>query len=77
MKPRIKKLIGFMALLPALVVYVGGAAALGDRVPDNQLLKVAFYLVAGVAWAFPVKYLMLWMNAEPRAATTAPDRDRD
>lgn len=64
MPPRIKKLIGFALFLPALMLYFFAAAALGERVPDNQLLKAGYFLIAGVAWAFPAKYLILWMNAE-------------
>ncbi len=65
MPPRVKKLIGFFLFLPALVLYFFAAAALGERVPDFQLLKAAYFLFAGVAWALPAKYLMVWMNAEP------------
>ena len=75
MPPRIKKLVGFMGLLPILVLYFFAAAALGELIPNNQLLKVIYYLIAGIAWAFPVKYLMFWMNAERGEKNTAPDRE--
>jgi hypothetical protein len=65
MPPRIKKLIGFSLFLPGLIVYFFAAAALGERVPDFQLMKAAYFLVAGVAWAFPAKFLIQWMHAEP------------
>lgn len=65
MSPRLKKLIGFAIFLPGLVLYFFAAAALGERVPDIQILKAGYFLVAGVAWAFPAKFLMQWMNAEP------------
>lgn len=65
LRPRIKKLIGFLAFLPALALYFFAAAALGELVPNIQLLKAAYYLVAGIAWAFPARYLMKWMEAEP------------
>lgn len=68
MPPRIKKLIGFAAFLPVLMLYFFAAAALGELVPNNQLLKAAYFLVAGIAWALPTKYLITWMNAEPKAA---------
>ena len=67
MPPRIKKLIGFAAFLPVLMLYFFAAAALGERVPDNQLLKAGYFLIAGIAWAFPAKYLITWMNSEPAA----------
>ena len=66
MSPRLKKLLGFAIFLPLLVVYFFAAAALSEKVPNHQLLKAAYFLVAGVAWAFPAKYLMEWMNREPR-----------
>ncbi|WDI30887.1 DUF2842 domain-containing protein [Hyphococcus flavus] len=66
MSPRIKKLLGFFLFLPCLILYFFAAAALGERVPDFQLLKAAYFLVAGVAWALPAKYLMQWMDAEPK-----------
>lgn len=66
MSPRVKKLIGFAAFLPLLIAYFFAAAALGERVPNHQLLKALYYLIAGVAWAFPMKYLIAWMNAEPK-----------
>lgn len=64
MPARLKKLLGFAVLLPALAVYFLAAAALGERVPDHQFLKAGYYLIAGLAWAFPAKYLVQWMNAE-------------
>jgi len=65
MPPRLKKLIGFLLFLPFLMLYFFAAAALGERVPDIQLLKAAYFLAAGIAWALPAKYLMAWMDAEP------------
>lgn len=71
MSPRIKKLVALIVLLPCLVAYFFAAAALGERVPNTQLLKVPYYIVAGIAWAFPVRYLIMWANRE-----NVPDRDR-
>lgn len=67
MSPRIKKLIGFAALLPAIALYFFAAAALGELVPSNQLLKVAYYLVAGIAWAAPAGLFIRWMERDPKA----------
>lgn len=65
MHPRLKKLVGFALFLPMLVVYFFAAAALGELVPNHQLLKVIYFLIAGIAWAFPARYAMVWMEAEP------------
>ena len=65
MPPRVRKLVGIALFLPALMLYFFAAAALGERVPDIQLLKIAYYLTAGIAWAFPARYLMQWMEGDP------------
>ncbi len=65
MRPRIKKLIGMSILVPGLAAYVFAAAALGEATPDHWLVRLVYFAAAGVVWAFPVKYLMRWMNAEP------------
>ncbi|WP_428409543.1 DUF2842 domain-containing protein [Hyphococcus sp.] len=65
MSPRLKKLIGFLLFLPALILYFFAAAALGELVPNVQILKAAYFLLAGIAWAFPARYLMQWMEREP------------
>jgi len=71
MAPRIKKLIGFAVFLPALVIYFFAAATLSEAVPNHQLVKALYFLAAGVIWAFPARYLLQWMNNDPRAARNA------
>lgn len=70
MTPRLKKLIGLFILLPGLLAYVLGAIVLADRVPAHWLAQLLYFAVAGVAWAFPFKFLMAWMNAEPSRSGT-------
>lgn len=64
MSPRLKKLIALFVLLPGLLLYFFAAAALGEKVPDNQLLKVVYYIIAGLAWAYPVRFLIIWANKD-------------
>ncbi len=71
MSPRLKKLVALIVLLPFLAAYMFAAAALGERVPNVQILKVPYYIVAGIAWALPVRYLIMWANRE-----NVPDQDR-
>lgn len=68
MQPRVKKLIGLVLAAPLLLIYIGAAAWIGSALPETVLLQAPYYLVAGVIWAFPAKYAVLWMNrpAEPR-----------
>ncbi len=64
MSPRLKKLIALLVLLPGLTVYFFAAAALGERVPDIQILKIFYYIAAGLAWAYPVRFLIMWANKD-------------
>ena len=64
-----KKLFGFLLFLPALMVYFFAAAALGEFVPNNQLLKALYYLVAGIAWSFPSIFYIRWLNSDPKRDT--------
>ena len=50
-----------IAGLLGFVLYVGVAVALGDHVLGlHWLLQALYYLVAGLAWAFPAAWLMRW-----------------
>ena len=64
MPPRLKKLIALLVLLPGLLVYFFAAAALGEQVPDLQILKIVYYMIAGLAWAYPVRFLIIWANKD-------------
>lgn len=65
MSARLKKLIGLFILLPAIALYLFVAAAIADFLPDRRIVKLIYFIVAGVAWAPPARYLILWMNADP------------
>ena len=73
LEPRVKKLIGVLVGAPLVFVYIGLAAWLGSLLPETILLQLPFYLVAGVIWAFPAKYAVLWMNRPVEYAHRAQD----
>ena len=68
MSPRIKKLIGTIAILIWLFVYallVSGFAA--HYLPGaHGIGAFVFYLAAGTFWAVPVGLLFPWMMREPK-----------
>ena len=33
-----------------------------EYLPDHWAIELVYYAVFGVAWAFPTKYLMVWMH---------------
>ncbi len=64
MKPRVKKLIGLIVLLPGLLIYFGAVVTLADRLPDFWLARLIYFMVTGLAWALPVIPLLSWMSKD-------------
>lgn len=64
MTVRTRKLIGTVALLGFLALYVWLVAAIGlGRIADRGPLSVfAYALVAGFAWVVPAGLLIRWMQ---------------
>ena len=47
--------------IAGLIVYIMIATAVADIVvPMHWTIQAAYYLVAGVAWVFPIHWLMFW-----------------
>lgn len=52
-----------MAILMAgMAIYIVAAVVLADYVPDHWAAQLAFFAVAGVAWALPLRGLLRWIN---------------
>jgi hypothetical protein len=50
-------LLGFAGFL----AYVAGVVVLADEVTQaHWLVQLAFFIAAGVLWAFPARWLMFW-----------------
>jgi hypothetical protein len=62
MSVRTRKLIGSMAIVGFLGLYIAVVATLAERLPANWVVQLAFFLVAGVAWGGPLIPLITWMN---------------
>lgn len=59
-------LIGFLA-------YIMVAVALGDVVVHRHwLLQLLYYVVAGIVWVFPAKWLIVWAARAPRPNPPQP-----
>lgn len=60
---RTRKFIGMIVLLTFLVLYsfLVMTIAVSGHLPDNGLVHFLYYAVAGVIWAFPARYLVVWM----------------
>jgi hypothetical protein len=64
MRPRIRKLIGTVALLALVLVWSLLAMALAQivLVRTNGALDFAYYLVAGIGWVPLAMLLVSWMS---------------
>ncbi len=53
--------IAVVAGVGGLILYVMAVVALADHVLGlNWAIQAAYYLVAGIAWVFPMQKLMYW-----------------
>ena len=53
----------FAATVMGLVfftAYVAAAITLPDLLPQNWAVQAVYFLVAGVVWVFPIRWLMYW-----------------
>ncbi|MBI5942116.1 MAG: DUF2842 domain-containing protein [Caulobacterales bacterium] len=66
MNPRIRKLVGMVAILLFLVLYVSAAVAIADHLPRHPAVSLIYFAIVGVAWGLPLFPLMSWMNREPK-----------
>jgi hypothetical protein len=66
LSPRIKKLIGTLALLIWLPLYALAAMRLGvTMLPEaNGFTTLVYYAVVGTAWIIPIGLMLPWMHRE-------------
>ena len=43
-----------------IIVYVAAAITLPDVLPSHWAFQALYFVIAGVVWVFPVRWLMLW-----------------
>ncbi|MDB5456929.1 MAG: hypothetical protein JWP92_2514 [Caulobacter sp.] len=60
--PRLRKLIGGLGILAFLAFYIWAVTGLFERLPDNRLIQLAYFVVAGLGWGLPLIPLMSWMG---------------
>lgn len=56
------------------LLYVGVVVALADHVlPLHWLVQLLYFVVVGIAWAWPAKWLMVWgAGGPPRSRGDTP-----
>lgn len=70
---RSRRIVGILALLAFMLVYVVMAAEIGAAffAEAGTLVELVYYALAGVAWTVPVAVIIAWMLRAPK-----PDRER-
>ncbi len=43
-----------------IIVYISVAITLPDLLPHQWAVQAIYFLIAGVVWVFPIRWLMLW-----------------
>jgi hypothetical protein len=62
MSARVRKAVGSVVILAFMLTYIAVAASIGGRMPDQPLIRLAYYLAVGVGWSLPMIPLIIWMN---------------
>lgn len=57
-----RKALGMVILVAAMTAYVSVLVVLADYVPDHWAVELIFFAAAGVAWVFPLRGLLRWIN---------------
>lgn len=71
-RPSTRALLGTMALVILLLVYVLAATAVAGLVLPNAngLVQLLYYAVAGLAWVPPAGFIISWMYGRPGGVRT-------
>jgi hypothetical protein len=69
MPPRLRTLIGSIAVLAFLAAYVWLATFVAARLPDERWVWLVYYAVVGTAWGLPILPLLSWIARSPRPPT--------
>jgi hypothetical protein len=63
MPPRLRKLVGSLAVLAFFALYVWAAVAVADRLPDNRVVELIYFILAGTLWGVPLLPLITWTQS--------------
>ncbi len=62
-KPSWRKPIGMILILLVILIWTGISVTLVEALGDlNFWLLLPIYAILGIAWIFPIKPLLTWMN---------------
>ncbi len=63
MTPSVRRPLGVLALMVGILAYVLAVAWLFEPVASlHALVQLPIWLVLGIAWVFPVRPLLVWIE---------------
>ena len=67
MPPRLRKLIGTLAIVALVVVYAFLSMMLAIAILPGtaKWVQLTYYAIAGILWALPAGLIIKWMNKIP------------
>ena len=61
-----RRIVTSIILLVYIVAWIWAAATIGSQLATApKWLSLGFFIIAGIAWVFPLKPLFGWMNSGP------------
>ncbi len=75
MPVRAKKILGSIFICIFVLFWIWLAGSLSLFVPDNRVLEMIYYAVAGLGWAVPVMPILFWMETvkkKPKSDSARP-----
>ena len=43
-----------------IIAYIVACVTIVDALPEHWIIRALYFMVAGVLWVLPVRWLMLW-----------------
>ena len=67
----LRKIVTGLVLLAFMALWIFAAGTIGTHMTGlNGFVQLAFYIFSGIAWVFPLRPLLRWMNSRD----TPPDQ---
>lgn len=57
-----RKALGTLILLFGMFIYITAVVVLAAQLPQHWAFQTVFFIISGIAWIFPAKYLLRWMQ---------------
>ena len=64
--PRARRAIAALGVCAFLVFYIWAVISIGARLPNNPVVHLLFYGIAGIAWGVPLLPLLSWAERKPK-----------